>query len=584
MLKIRLWITLLGWLSLAWPAMAIEPAGANALIGYNSRFHPIIARSGMVSTQDRIASQVGADILARGGNAVDAAVAIGFALAVSHPQAGNLGGGGFMLINLSKTNEVIALDFRETAPAAASHDMFLDPQGNVSKTLAQESHLSAGVPGTVMGLLGALETYGTMNRRQIMGPAIKLAQNGIPVSYALAYSLNNKRDKLARDPSSLTYFGGGKHGYKPGDKLVQKDLAETLRRILNDGRDGFYAGKTADLIVEEMRKGHGLITHADLADYKIIHRQPVTGSYKGYEIFSMPPPSSGGVHIIQMLNILSGYNLQADGHNSAAYIHKLAEAMRRAFADRSKYLGDPDFFNVPVEALIDPAYGAYLRKTIDLKKASLSTDITPATNLPYESHETTHYSVLDKQGNAVAVTYTLNFSYGSGYSVDGAGFLLNNQMDDFSAKPGSANGYGLIGGEANKIEARKRPLSSMTPVIVRKNGQIRLVTGSPGGSTIITSVLQMLLNVLEWDMNLSQATNVARIHHQWLPDILAIEPGINRDTVQKLQQIGHKFPTDKQGNVRYVTLGRVNSVAQSSTYQIGAADPRGPKSAAIGVE
>jgi len=555
-----------------------DSAGAKALMSYEAIHHPVLAKNGMVSAQDRLAAEVGRDILARGGNAVDAAVATGFALAVTHPQAGNLGGGGFMLVHLADDAEIIAIDFREMAPARASRDMYLGVDGEVDNTRAQYSHLSAGVPGTVMGMLDALDAYGTMNRRQVMGPAIKLASRGFVVSPALAESLEAHREALSADESSVDYF----LDRKAGERFVQTDLAATLRRIMRHGSDGFYTGKTADLIVAEMQTGGGVMTKEDLLNYVTVTRAPVTGQYKGYNIYAMSPPSSGGVHVVQMLNILEGYDLQADGHNSADYLHKLIESMRRAYADRSKYLGDPDFVDVPVSDLTAKSYGDLLRGTIDLTAASLSSDIEPGAQIPYESVNTTHYSVIDKDGNAVSVTYTLNFSYGSGYSVDGAGFILNNEMDDFSAKPGSPNGYGLIGGEANKIEPRKRPLSSMTPLMVKKDGEVVLVTGSPGGSTIITSVLQVALNIMEWELNLSEATHRPRIHHQWLPDIVTTEPGISFDTQEKLSGMGHVLPKDETGAYAGTVLGRVNSVGQKGDYVVGAADPRGPKSAALG--
>ena len=557
---------------------AKETAGAKALMSYGAIHHPVLAKNGMVSAQDRIAAKVGRDILARGGNAVDAAVATGFALAVTHPQAGNLGGGGFMLVHLAETGEVIAIDFREMAPAAATRDMYLGADGEVDNQRAQYSHLSAGVPGTVMGLLDALEAYGTMTRRQVMGPAVRLASQGFPMSFAMAESLEDAREQLSVDASSVHYF----LGRKAGERFVQADLAATLRRIMRKGAKGFYAGKTADLIIAEMQEGGGVMTKEDLSNYKVVTRAPVNGTYKGYDIFAMSPPSSGGVHVVQMLNILEGYDLQADGHNSADYLHKLIESMRRAYADRSKYLGDPDFFDVPIAELTAKSYADLLRDNIDLTKASLSADIEPGAQLPYESVNTTHYSVIDKDGNAASVTYTLNFSYGSGYSVDGAGFILNNEMDDFSAKPGSPNGYGLIGGEANKIEPRKRPLSSMTPLMVKKDGEVVLVTGSPGGSTIITSVLQVALNVMEWEMNLGEATHRPRIHHQWLPDIVITEPGISVDTLKVLSTMGHVLPKDENGRYASTVLGRVNSVGEKGDYVVGAADPRGPKSAAAG--
>jgi gamma-glutamyltranspeptidase/glutathione hydrolase len=567
------------------PAFAAEapasPAGARAVFDYGTIHHPVLAKGGMVSSQDRLASQVGADILERGGNAVDAAVAVGFALAVTHPQAGNLGGGGFMLIHLEDGNETLAIDFREMAPALANRDMYLDKAGNVDNEKAQYSRASAGVPGTVMGLLDALETYGTMTRRQVMGPAIRLASQGFTVSPALAQSLATAQEEFSADESSVAYFSG----IKAGERWVQTDLAKTLRRIMRQGADGFYTGQTAQLIVDEMNEGGGLISLDDLQNYETLTREPVRGTYRGYEIAAMSPPSSGGVHIVQMLNILEGYDLQADGHNSAAYLHKLIESMRRAYADRSKYLGDPDFVDVPVDALIDKNYAARLRDGINLNRASTSAEILPGSALVLEPVNTTHYSVMDKYGNAVSLTYTLNFSYGSGYSVNGAGFLLNNEMDDFSSKPGAPNGYGLIGGEANKIEPRKRPLSSMTPMLVMKDGEVVLATGSPGGSTIITAVLQVALNVMEWEMNLAEATHRGRIHHQWLPDSVAVEPVIGIDTINALKAMGHNFTVTPHTGVARTVLGRVNSAGQMEDGYIGgAADPRGPKSAAIGVD
>ena len=538
----------------------------------------VTAENGIVSSQDFIASEVGRNILIQGGNAVDAAVATGFALAVTHPQAGNLGGGGFMLVSLAEEKDVISLDFRETAPSAANKDMYLDGTGEVDTDRAQYSRLSSGIPGTVMGLLQALEKYGTMSRQMVMRPAIELALNGFIISDHLAESLNNHSSELSIDKSSIEYF----LNRSEGEVFKQLDLAKTLKRIAQFGSQDFYSGETADLIVSEMKSGQGLITHADLRNYRVITRKPVIGNYKGYNLYAMSPPSSGGVHIIQMLNILGGYDLKSNGHNSAPYLHKMIEAMRRAYADRSEYLGDPDFVDIPVKSLTSKNYADALRTNIDLEVATPSQNIRPGAKMPKESMNTTHYSIIDRKGNAVSVTYTLNFSYGSGYSVDGAGFLLNNEMDDFSSKPGSPNGYGLIGGEANKIAPAKRPLSSMTPLIIKKDKQVVLVTGSPGGSRIITSVLQMVLNVIEWNMNLSEAVNQPRIHHQWLPDVVDIERGISVDVIKKLNKMGHKFLLDENGNYDYDTLGRVNSVGQDSNLLVGSADPRGPKSAAIG--
>ena len=573
-----------------------DATGSYAFAGYdNATVHPIVSTGGMVSAQEVVAAGVGRDILAQGGNAVDAAVATGFALAVTHPSAGNLGGGGFMLVALnndrdnnqdnalSHSSEVVALDYREMAPAAASRDMYLGSDGEVDKRKAQFSHLSAGVPGSVMGMLDALETYGTMSRAQVMAPAIRLANKGIPVSHGLAQSLGAKKIYMSKDPSSLAYFyKPGGDLYQRGDTLKQKDLAKTLKRISKQGRAGFYEGKTAELMVTEMQRGGGLITLADMKNYHTVKRKAIKGTYRGYEVFSMPPPSSGGVHVVQMLNILEGYDLRALEHNSADYLHLLIESMRRAYADRSRYLGDPDFFDVPVAKLIDKGYGIRLRTTINKNKASKSKDILPGRYLPKESPATTHYSVMDKWGNAVSVTTTLNFSYGSGYTVDGAGFLLNNEMDDFSSKPGSPNGYGLIGGEANKIEPRKRPLSSMTPAIVKKDGKPFFITGSPGGSTIITVVLQNILNVIDFDMNAMEAVTAPRIHHQWLPDVVIIEPSISGDTVKILEDRGFKFGVNKSGKYKRTTLGRANAIMYKDGFFYGAADLRSPTSGASG--
>jgi gamma-glutamyltranspeptidase/glutathione hydrolase len=399
----------------------------------------------------------------------------------------------------------------------------------------------------------------------------------------MAQSIKSSREELSADPSSLEYFfkpDGSAYGQ--GDVLKQKDLGRTLRLISRKGAEGFYKGKTADLIVAEMQNGGGLITHEDLENYTTVTRKAVKGSYRDHDIYSMPPPSSGGVHVIQMLNILEGYDLRAMGHNTADYIHVLTESMRRAYADRSKYLGDPDFFDVPVEALTDRKYADHLRRTISKTRASRSIDIRPAIKLPYESPQTTHYSVMDKDGNAVAVTTTLNFSFGGGYTVDGAGFLLNNEMDDFSAKPGSPNGYGLIGGVANQIEPGKRPLSSMTPLIMKKDGKPLFVTGSPGGSTIITVVLQNVLNVIDFDMNAMEAVTAPRIHHQWLPDIVVTEPGISDDTLRILDGRGFKLPKDDKGNFARTTLGRANAIMHRDGFFYGAADLRSPTAGASG--
>ncbi len=553
-----------------------EAAGANALISYRSIFHPVEAANGMVAAQDLIAAEVGRDMLKKGGNVVDAAVATGFALAVTHPQAGNIGGGGFMLIKFADRDEVIAIDYRELAPAAATRDMFLDAKGDVDNARARFSHLSAGVPGSVMGLVTALEKYGTMPLGAVMAPAIRLAEKGFPVSGALADAFDQYADRFARDPSSLAYFTRDGAPYRKGDIFVQKDLAKTLKAIAKNGAAGFYEGPVADRIVAEMEANGGLITKEDLKSYRAVERDAVRGKFRGYEIVSMPPPSSGGAHLIQMLNVLEGHDLAAMGHNSADYLGLLVETMRRAYADRSAYLGDPDFFDVPVAALTAPEYAAKIRAAINPRRATKSADVAPGLGPIGESEQTTHYSVMDKEGNAVAVTTTLNFTFGSSFSVDGAGFLLNNEMDDFSAKPGTPNGYGLLGGQANEIGPGKRPLSSMTPTIVIKDGKAVFATGTPGGSTIINIVLQNVLNILEFGMNPMQANAAPKVHHQWQPDRITAEPGISVDTIRIMEDRGFVFSRSQDGALQQRPMGRTNTVMLYEGTLLGAADPREP--------
>lgn len=542
------------------------------IITYNTQFHPTLARKGMVVSQDEHASNAGREILALGGNAVDAAVATGFALAVTHPQAGNLGGGGFMLVYLRSEDRTIAIDYREMAPAGASRDMFLNKDGNVDNRAARFSMKSSGVPGTVMGLTEALAKYGTLPLATVMAPAIRLAE-GFEMTWALSGSLGRYRERLGADEASLKqFFKSDGSNYEQGEMFVQAELANTLKEIAAKGADGFYKGWVADRIVEAMENGGGLITHDDLNNYVVKEREAIEGTYRNYKVVSMPPPSSGGVHVIQMLNVLEGWDMKSLGHNSADYIHRLTESMKYAYADRSKYLGDPDYFNVPVSALIDKDYAATIRDRIKLDTATPSTEIAPAPSLPDESKDTTHFSTMDAAGNMVSNTYTLNFSYGNGRTVAGAGFLLNNEMDDFSAKPGSPNGFGLLGGEANSIAPGKRPLSSMTPVLLFKDGQPFVTTGSPGGSTIITVVLQTVLNVMEFDMNAATATARPRIHHQWFPDRLAIEPGVTVDTLRKLSDMGHNVLTDRPR-----ILGATMTIIRRPNGIIaGSADPRRP--------
>lgn len=548
------------------PATTTEP-----IIDYRQRFIPVVARHGMVVGPEQLAAEVGAQILRQGGNAVDAAVATGFALAVTYPRAGNLGGGGFMLIHLADDNRQTLIDYRETAPAAASRDMFLDAQGKLDHDLEYFSLQAAGVPGTVAGMLHALETYGTMSREQVLAPAIKLATEGFPVSFALSYEIDASAQRLRQNPAATrVFFNADGAAFEIGDTWQQADLAWTLGQVSDKGVDGFYRGDVAERITTEMAANGGLITAQDLAAYRVVERAPVRGTYRGYEIVSTPPPSSGGVHILQILNVLEGYDLQPMGHNSAAYVHHLTESMKLAYADRSLYLGDPDFVEVPVDRLIDKSYAQRQRTRIDRERATPATDIAPGRPLENESTETTHYSVADRFGNVVSNTYTLNFSFGSHIVVPGTGMLLNNEMADFATSPGNANAFGLVQGEANKIEPGKRPLSSMSPTIVFRDGKPWLATGSPGGSVIITTVLQMVLNAMEFDMNVATAASEPRIHHQWMPDVLQMEEGFSPDTVRLLQAMGHPV------NISGRTIGQTNSIMLRDGWLFGASDPRRP--------
>lgn len=541
------------------------------IIDYKERFLPVIARSGMVVGPEQLAAEVGAQILRQGGNAIDAAVATGFALAVTYPRAGNLAGGGFMLIHLADDDRETLIDYRETAPAAASRDMFLDDEGNLDKQREYFSLQSAGVPGTVAGMLYALEKYGTLTREQALAPAIALASDGIPVSYSLFFEISASAQNLRKNPAAeRQFFQPDGSAYAVGDIWRQPDLAWTLSEISEEGINGFYAGEVAQLITTEMESGGGLITAQDLADYRVVERQPVRGTYKDFEIVSTPPPSSGGVHIVQMLNILEGYDLQAMGHNSAAYVHHLTESMKLAYADRSLYLADPDFVDVPVTQLIDKAYAEQQRQRIDSNVATPSVDIAPGQLLGSESTETTHYSVADRFGNVVSNTYTLNFSFGSNIVVPGTGMLLNNEMADFASSPGSANAFGLVQGEANKIEPGKRPLSSMSPTIVFRAGEPWLATGSPGGSVIISTVLQTTLNAMVFDMNIATAAAEPRMHHQWMPDVLKMEEGFSLDTVRLLQAMGQNVDMASR------TTGRTNSIMLDEGWLYGSSDTRRP--------
>jgi gamma-glutamyltranspeptidase/glutathione hydrolase len=541
------------------------------IIDYQNRFVPTIARNGMVVGPEKLAAEVGLSILRDGGNAVDAAVATGFALAVTFPRAGNLGGGGFMMIHNAASNEQTLIDYRETAPAKAGRDMFLDDKGELDRGKAYFSHQSSGVPGTVAGLVYALEKYGSMSLREVMAPAIRLADKGFAVSYALNYEIGSRAEGLKKNvEASKLFFKSDGGAYNIGDKWRQPDLAWTLKQIARKGAKGFYQGKVAARIVEEMEANDGLITAEDLATYRAIERSPVRGTYREYDIVSTGPPSSGGIHIIQMLNILEGFDLKSMGHNSAAYLHHLTESMKLAYADRSQYLADTDYYPTPVERLIDKSYAGVQRKRINPEHATPAAEIAPGRDLKTESMDTTHYTVADKDGNVVSNTYTLNFSFGSHIAVPGTGMLLNNEMADFATKPGQPNPFGLVEGEANRIEGGKRPLSSMSPTMVFKDGKPWLTTGSPGGSTIITSILQTLLNAMEFDMNIAAAAAAARVHHQWQPDSLMVESGVSPDTLKLLENMGHSI---RIGNR---TLGRTNSIVQQGDWLYGATDTRRP--------
>lgn len=524
-------------------------------------------KEGLAISSNILANEIGQRVLDEGGNAIDAAVAVGYALAVVHPAAGNIGGGGFAVIHL-KNGENITLDFREKAPIKATRDMYLDKNKEVIKDSSVIGYLAAGVPGTVAGMSEMLEKYGTKKLSDLIKPAINLAQNGFAITERQAQTMLEVKNEFAKFSSSKKYFLK-KDGstYKEGEILVQKDLAKTLKEIQKNGQKAFYEGKIADLIVKDMQKNGGIITKEDLKSYKPIWRKPVVGNYRGYEIISMGPPSSGGIHIIEILNIIENANIKELGFGSSSTISLMSEAMRQAYADRSEYLGDPDFIKVPTEQLIDKAYAKKIYNKIKPNKAISSDDVRPGLNIK-ESDNTTHYSIADKWGNAVSVTYTINASYGSAAAVDGAGFLLNNEMDDFSIKPGVPNIYGLVGGDANAIEPNKRPLSSMSPTIILKDGKLFMIVGSPGGARIITTVLQVIVNVIDHKMDISEAVSAPRFHMQWLPDEIRIEKfGMPNDVKGNLEKMGYLVVTKP-------IMGDVNAIMIDNNIFYGSMDPR----------
>ena len=553
-------------LCLALVAPAVAPVQATR--------QPVRARRGMVVAMESLATDVGVSVLQQGGNAVDAAVAVGFALAVTHPFAGNIGGGGYMLVRMADGRSTF-IDFRERAPEKSTRTMYLDAQGNPTKD-SIEGWRSSGVPGSVRGFEMANAQFGTRTWAQNLQPAVDLAVKGYPVSYALAEGLKGSR-ALANDPESRRIFQRDGKFFDVGETLTQPELGRTLQRIATSGPNEFYTGDTARRFADEMSKHGGIISAADLANYKAIARTPLQGTYKGYTVLTAPPSSSGGIALLEMLGILEGTGYEKAGAGSASAIHWEAEAMRRAYADRNEYIGDPDFIKNPIDGLLDKAYLSKLRATIDPVKATPSAQVKPGQPAGSEKMETTHYSVVDGQGNAVAVTYTLNGGYGNGITVPGLGFLLNNEMDDFTSKPGTPNMFGLVQGERNAIAPGKRPLSSMTPTILLKDGKLFMTVGAPGGSRISTAVLQVILNVVDFGMNVQDAIDAPRVHHQWMPDRLSLERAISPDTVDLLKSRG--YDVDYNAGV---VLAQTAAIVSDGGWLQGGSDGRSAAGKAAG--
>ena len=528
------------------------------------------ATHGVVTSRSAYASQAGVQIMQEGGNAVDAAVATAFALAVTYPDAGNLGGGGFAVIRL-KDGKVVTLDNREKAPEAATTNMYLDKNGNVIRGLSLNTLKASGVPGSVDGYITMLDKYGTMTLKQVIAPAIKLARDGFPLSHDMALQFKHVLPRMKDHPASLKKFTHNGVPYKQGEIFKQPDLAKTLERIAEHGRDGFYKGETARLIVAEMKRGGGLISMKDLADYHSVWRKPIHGTYRGYDIWGMGPPSSGGVLIVQILNMLEPYNLHELGWHSAAAIHLIVEAERRAFADRAKYLGDPAFFKVPISHLISKAYAKQRMADLKPDRATPSSQVGAGSWPESDDRETTHFSVADASGMMVSFTTTLNSGFGNKIVVPGTGMLLNNEMNDFSIKPNTPNQYHLLGGKANEVQPGKRMLSSMSPTIVTRNGKPFLATGSPGGSTIITTTLQVIINTIDYHMNISDAVSLPRFHHQWKPDVVMYAPwAISPDTLKILRSMGYHMRELHWGR----GIGDANSIEYKDGAMYGMKDPR----------
>ena len=558
-----------------------QDSSSQPLFEYSAINHPVMGKSGMVASHNALSSEIAAEILAGGGNAIDAGAALGFALAVTLPRAGNIGGGGFMLVHIAELDKTIAIDFRETAPASADRDMFFDANGNVVLDETYRfSHKSSAVPGSVAGLAHIVQEYGTMSLAEVLEPAIRLARDGIKVTYDLAADLARSQ-RLKNNPASLQkFYKPDGSNYEVGELFKQPDLAWTLSEIAEHGVNAFYSGSVAKKIVADMEAHNGLITMEDLADYKVLEREPVRSTYRGYTIEAMPAPSSGGTHVIQMLNILENFPLAKMGPESSDALHVMAEAMKFSYADRSKYLGDPDFVEVPTETLISKAYAKDLAKRISMERALSSDQVEPGNLAIYESDETTHYSVVDDEGNMVGNTYTLMFSFGSGVVIEGTGILMNNNMGNFTLRSDIPDAFGLMGSENNLISPNRRPVSSMSPVLVSRDGAPLLMTGSPGGSKIISANMQMILNVVEFGMNIADAAVAPRIHHQWKPEVLEIESGISPDTVSRLIDKGHKINFSQ----RSAGMGSLQSVMWRDGLFYGYSDPRRPGAGAVGVD
>jgi gamma-glutamyltranspeptidase/glutathione hydrolase len=560
-----------------WMAAAIVSVGVSAAApGHAASVAPVTAENGMVVAAQHLATQVGIEVLKRGGNAIDAAVAVGYALAVVYPAAGNLGGGGFMTIELADGRKTF-LDFREMAPKGATANMYLDKDGNVIKGLSTKGHLAVGVPGSVAGMEYAREKYGTMKRADVIAPALQLAEDGFVLDQGDISLLLTATDDFKGDAASAAIFLNNGKPFQVGERLTQHELAETLREISKKGTDGFYKGWVGAAIVASSQAGKGLITQGDLDNYKVRELAPVECDYRGYHVVSAPPPSSGGVVICEILNILEGYPLKDLGYHSAEAVHYQIEAMRHAYVDRNSYLGDPDFVKNPLDRLLDKAYAAKVRAVIDPTKAGVSKDIKPGV-APHEGSNTTHYSIADKDGNAVSVTYTLNDWFGAKVAVAKTGVLLNDEMDDFTAKVGVPNLYGLVQGEANSIAPGKRPLSSMSPTIVSKDGKPVMVVGTPGGSRIITAVLLTMINAIDYGMNAQEAVDMPRFHQQWLPDLTNLEDyTLSPDTRKILEGMGHKFgPPQPANHLAVIIIGApsLNGKPVGNNRFYGANDPR----------